>query len=108
MIVTLTERKEARVAQIRDGIARLRPELADYARRNGGEFWLYGSAASGDLHYDSDVDILADFAPDALSAAVVFAETACTHHCLKPDVKPKSWCTEAFIRRIAAKALVLR
>jgi predicted nucleotidyltransferase len=107
MIVTLTERKEARVAQIRSGLERLRPELAGYARHNGGEFWLYGSAASGDLHYDSDVDILVDFAPDVLAAAVVFAEDACARHGLKPDVKPKSWCTDAFIVRIAPKTLVL-
>jgi predicted nucleotidyltransferase len=108
MIVTLTERKEARVAQIRSGIERLRAELADYARHKGGEFWLYGSAASGEVHYDSDVDILVDFAPDVLAAAVVFAEDACTRHGLRPDVKPKSWCTDAFILRIAAKAVVLR
>jgi predicted nucleotidyltransferase len=108
MIVTLTERKEARVAQIRGGLERLRIELADYARRNGGRFWLYGSAASGDVRYDSDADILVDFEPDVLSAAVVFAEGACTRLGLKPDVKPKSWCTDAFICRIAAKALVLR
>jgi predicted nucleotidyltransferase len=108
MIVTLAERKEAQVARIRSGLERLRIELADYARRNGGRFWLYGSAASGDVRYDSDIDILVDFAPDALSPAVVFAEQACTRFGLKPDVKPKSWCTDAFIRRIAAKAVVLR
>jgi len=107
MIVTLAERKKARVEQIRSDIARLRAELAAYARRHGGRFWLYGSAASGDLRYDSDVDILVDFEPPGLAVAVRFAEQACTGLGLKPDVKPKSWCTEVFIRRIGAKALVL-
>jgi predicted nucleotidyltransferase len=60
------------------------------------------------VRYDSDVDILVDFAPDALSRAVVFAEQACTRFGLTPDVKPRSWCTDAFIQRIAAKAVVLR
>lgn len=107
MIVTLAERKKARVEQIRSNVEILRGELSEYAHRHGGRFWLYGSAASGQLRYDSDVDILVDFEPDALSAAVVFAEDACTHLGLKPDVKPKSWCTDAFIHRIAAKAQVL-
>jgi predicted nucleotidyltransferase len=107
MIVTLAQRKEARVAQIRSDIERLRTELADYARQAGGRFWLYGSAATGDLHYDSDVDILVDFEPKALTEALTFAEEACRRHGLKPDVKPKSWCTDAFIGRIASQAVVL-
>jgi predicted nucleotidyltransferase len=108
MIVTLAERKKVRAAQIRSGIERLRGELADYAHRNGGRFWLYGSAASGEVRYDSDVDILVDFEAEALAAALAFAEDACARHDLKPDVKPKSWCTDEFVRRIAAKAVVLR
>ena len=107
MIVTLTERKKARVAQIRSGIERLRVELAAYAREHGGRFWLYGSAASGDLRYDSDVDILVDFEEAGLSAAVGFAEQTCVRLHLKPDIKPKHWCTDEFIRRIAPKAQVI-
>jgi predicted nucleotidyltransferase len=103
----LAERKKARVEGIRSGVERLRGELADYARRHGGRFWLYGSAASGELRYDSDVDVLVDFEADVLSAAVVFAEDACARHGLKPDIKPKSCCTDAFVRRIMPKALVL-
>jgi predicted nucleotidyltransferase len=107
MIVTLAARKKARVDQIRTAVARLRIELADYTTRHDGRFWLYGSAATDDLRYDSDVDILVDFDPAALAAAVGFAEQACTRLSLRPDVKPKSWCTEAFIRRITTKAVVL-
>jgi len=107
MIVTLAERKKAQVERIRGGVERLRGELAGYGTAHGGRFWLYGSAATGDLRYDSDVDILVDFEPPTLSAAVGFAEQACVRLGLKPDIKPKSWCTPEFIRRIAAKTLVL-
>jgi predicted nucleotidyltransferase len=107
MIITLAERRRARVEQIRSSIETLRGELRDYAVRHNGSFWLYGSAASGDLHYDSDIDILVDFRSAVLTDAVAFAEGACTRLGLKPDIKPKSWCTEAFIQRIASKAQVL-
>jgi predicted nucleotidyltransferase len=108
MIVTLAERKEARVAQIRSGIEQLRVELTGYARRHRGRFWLYGSAASGNVRYDSDVDLLVDFEPNELSAAMSFAEDVCRRLSLMADLKPKSWCTDAFVDRIAPKALVLQ
>lgn len=107
MIVTLAERKKARVEQLRSGIERLRVELTDYGRRHEGRFWLYGSAASGDLHYDSDVDLLVDFEQSKLSASMTFAEEACRRLALKADIKPKAWCTDDFLRRIAPKAVVL-
>lgn len=107
MIVTLSERKKARVAAIRSGVERLRAELTDYARLHRGRFWLYGSAASGDLRYDSDVDILVDFGADRVSAAWRFAEEACMRLGLKPDIRPLAACSEAFIERIAPKAQVL-
>jgi predicted nucleotidyltransferase len=107
MIVTLAERKRARTEQIRHGIERLKVELADYAGKNHGRYWLYGSAASGNLRYDSDADILVDFEADALPAAMTFAEDACARLGLKPDIKPKSWYKVEFLRRIEPKALVL-
>jgi predicted nucleotidyltransferase len=107
MIVTLAERKKARTKQIRQGIERLKAELADYAKSNHGRYWLYGSAASGNLRYDSDADILVDFEPAALSAAMTFAEDACARLGLRPDIKPKSWCKAEFLQRIEPKALVL-
>jgi predicted nucleotidyltransferase len=107
MIVTLAQRKKARVDQIRQGIEHLRAALAEYARNNDGRFWLYGSAASGDLRYDSDADILVDFDPAALPAAMSFAEETCVRLGLKPDIKPKSWCKAEFLQRIEPMALVL-
>jgi predicted nucleotidyltransferase len=107
MVVTLEERKKARVAALRSGVERLRVELTDYARRHSGRFWLYGSAASGELRYDSDVDLLVDFDEDRLSAAATFAEGACRRLGLRLNCMPRAWCTDEFIRRISFKATIL-
>jgi hypothetical protein len=104
MIVTLAERKKARVDQIRRGIEQLRGELAAYAARYGGRFWLYGP---GGLRYDNEVHILVDFPAEILFAATTLAEQTCGHLGLRPNIMPKSWCTAEFIQRIAPKTLVL-
>jgi predicted nucleotidyltransferase len=106
-VVTLSERKRLRVDQIRAGISALREELARYGRAHGGSFWLFGSAATGDLHYESDVDILVDFEDPRMVAALDFAEHTCDRLCLRPDISPKSWFASAFIDRIKPTALVL-
>ncbi len=106
-VVTLAQRKEARVAEIRAGLERLREELAEYGAANGGQFWIYGSAVTGRLRFDSDIDVLADFDDSRVNDAVDFAEAACVRLRLKPDVRPKSWCSEAFLARIIPQALVL-
>ncbi len=111
-VQTLDERKRARAEEIREGVARLRDELAEYGRTHGGRFWLcrfwlYGSAVTGRIHYDSDIDILVDFDRSRIAAAFEFIETACTRLRLKLDAQPKAWCTAAFIDRISSKVLVL-
>ncbi len=106
-VLTLQQRKQARVAAMRAGFALLREELADYGRRDGGRFWVYGSAATGRLHYESDIDILADFDEARVSAALDFVERRASELGLKADVQPKAWCTEEFLARISESALVL-
>ena len=105
--MTLAERKRVRVDQIRAGVARLREELAEYGRSHGGKFLLYGSAATGRIHYDSDVDIIVDFADIDVAAAVDFVEAACARLQLEADVQPKSWCKESFLRRIEPTVSIL-
>lgn len=106
-VVTLDEQKRARVEEIRTDFARLRAELADYGRTHGGKFWIYGSAVTDRLHYDSDIDVLVDFDRSQTPAAFDFLESACTRLKLKLDAQPKAWCSPAFIDRISSKALVL-
>lgn len=106
-VITLTERKKARADEIRAGFGRLRERLAEYGRIHGGRFLVYGSSATGDFHFESDIDILVDFDPARTAAATDFVERSCAELRLKADVQPVSWCTPEFLKRISATALVL-
>ena len=99
-IITLPERKAAEAERRRRAVDDLRPALAAYAREHGGRFLLFGSAARGDMRYDSDVDILVDFPPDALDDAWNFAERACWDRRLEPDITSFSWCKGHFLERV--------
>ncbi|MGA3400782.1 MAG: nucleotidyltransferase domain-containing protein [Acetobacteraceae bacterium] len=106
-IVTLTERKAAEAERRRQAVESLRAALIDYARAHGGRFLLFGSAARGTMRYDSDVDILVDFPPDALDDAWSFAERACFERHLEPDITPFSSCKGRFRERVAPDLQVL-
>jgi len=106
-VQTLDQRKRARVEEIRAGFDRLRQRLAEYGHEHGGKFWVYGSAVTGLLHYDSDIDILVDFDRSQTPAAFDFLESACAELKLKLDAQPKAWCSPAFLERVSSKALVL-
>ena len=103
-VQTLAQRKEARVDEIRAGGARLREALAVYGRAHGGRFLIYGSAATGRLHYESDVDLLVDFPADLTSEALDFVEDECARLKLNVDAQPKAWCKPAFLSRIMPQA----
>ena len=105
--LTLTEIKDAERQRRRGEVARLRGELAAYAAQHGGRFILYGSAARDTMRHDSDVDILADFPPDTLDDAWVFAEAACWRLGLTPDIRPMAWCSRTFLDHIARDAVSL-
>jgi predicted nucleotidyltransferase len=106
-IVTLPERKAAEAERRRRAVEDLRDALTAYARAHGGRFMLFGSAARGTMRYDSDVDILVDFPPDALDDAWSFAERACWDRQLDPDITPFSWCRGRFRERVTPDLLVL-
>lgn len=106
-IVTLPERKRDEAARRARSATALLPVLTAYARDHGGRFLLYGSAARGQMRFDSDVDILLDF-PDATQTdAWSFAETACWDLGLEPDLLPFGWCKPDFLDHIAPDLRVL-
>ena len=105
--VTLRERKAAKVAAIKAGVEELAPILADYARAHGGRFILYGSAARGDVRYDSDVDILADFSMEAEPAALAFAEEECHRLRLTADVLSWAFVGKRLRERVGAEGRIL-
>ena len=106
-IVTLTERKTAEAERRRLGVKALLPVLADYARAHGGRFLLFGSAARGEMRYDSDVDLLVDFPPECASDAWNLAEAACWDRGLEPDVMRLDWCKQTFLDHIAPELRVV-
>ena len=106
-VVTLAERKAAEAGRSRLAGADLRAVLTVYARAHGGRFLLFGSAARGEMRYDSDVDILLDFPRDALDDAWSFAEHACWDRRLNPDITPFSSCKGRFRERVTPDLDVL-
>jgi predicted nucleotidyltransferase len=106
-VQTLADRKKASVEEIRRSFARLREELARFGHSHHGKFWVYGSAITSKFHPGSDIDIIADFDDTQTKHALDFVEKTCARLRLKPDVQPKSWCTDAFIKKIFPKAHLL-
>jgi predicted nucleotidyltransferase len=106
-IVTLSERKAAEATRRQRAVGELRLALDAYGRAHGGRFLLFGSAARGDMRYDSDVDILLDFPPDRLSSAWRFAERACRDRRLEPDIMPFEWCKDDFLAHARPDFVVL-
>jgi len=106
-IITLAERKATEAGRRRAAVETLMPALAAYARAHGGRFLLFGSAARGQMKFDSDVDLLMDFPPDTLDEAWKFAEAACWDRGLEPDLLPYGGCKPAFLDHIAPDIQVL-
>jgi predicted nucleotidyltransferase len=106
-IITVAERKAAEATRRQRAVAQLRRALDGYARAHGGRFLLFGSAARGQMRYDSDVDILVEFPPDRQAAAWNFADRACWGQRLDPDVMASAWCTDEFLALVRSDAEVL-
>lgn len=87
-IVTLPERKAAEAARRTAAVEALIPVLTEYARAHDGRFLLFGSAARGQMRWNSDVDLLVDFPDEAMAEAWRFAEQACRDRDLDPDIQP--------------------
>lgn len=101
IVVTVAERKAAKVAALKAGLAELRAELSARARELGGAYLLYGSAARGELRHDSDIDLLLDFPDDdADRRAWDAAEAACSRLKLPHDIRPVRWCSERFLQHV--------
>jgi Nucleotidyltransferase domain len=102
---TISEIKTAGVSRIALGVAALKEELTKYAQTHHGSFVIYGSVARGNFRFDSDVDVLVDFPPEAVSEAWRFCEDACRKHGLVPDVQPKYLCSPKFLQRLSTGAM---
>ncbi len=107
-IETLADRKRRAVSEMSRAIEQLCADLKAYAVAHDGRFILFGSAASGRLKFDSDVDLLLEFSPAEESEAWRFAEDACWKRKLTPDVRPLRFCEDKFVKHILEAARVIR
>jgi predicted nucleotidyltransferase len=106
-IVTLPERKAREAARRAEAVARVSARLAGYARAHGGRYLIYGSAARGEMRFDSDLDILVDFPPALHAESWRFAEDACAQALLPADIRPYAWCSERFLAHVSPDWTVL-
>lgn len=79
-------------------------KLQAYAREKGGRYLLFGSAARGEMRYDSDMDFILDFAPEEVPAARSLAEDLCAAEGLRCDHFQFSSLSTAFLERILLHA----
>jgi len=109
--VTISDRKNAKVEAILAALPALERDLADYAKAHGGRFWLFGSAVTGRLHYDSDIDVLADFPVgdigNALGNALDFVQDWGAKHDLPIDAFGLAYCKPDFLERVMPRAKAL-
>ncbi len=100
--LTVAERKRQSAERLAAAAEAVIRELADYARETGGpgRFIVFGSAASGEMRYDSDFDVIVDFPAAEEAAAYNAVEEFCDRHGIKPDVLPASMIDSGFIERV--------
>lgn len=106
-IVTIAERNARALRRRQDAIARAIDDLRTYALEKGGRFLIFGSAATGHVRSDSDLDIIVDFPPDSEHSAREKAEEICSLHGVPADVEAISWSSAKFLERIGPHAMVL-
>lgn len=85
----------------------LSDRLGPYAREKGGRYILYGSLARREARFDSDVDLLLDFPPEAEGEAWRQAECLCAELGIEHDIKPVGWCDPQFVAKIMPRARIV-
>lgn len=107
MTVTVAQRKARTVARLNEAAKAAGQDLRSYALQNGGRFILSGSTATGNLKYDSDIDLIVDFAPPDDRPAYAEAERICIAHGLSPDVHYLAEVSDRLLARIKDERVVI-
>lgn len=107
MVVTLTERKSRAIARLKAGFESATTSLAAYAATRGGRFVIFGSFARGDIHFDSDCDVMVDFPTNLARDARAAAETILREHGLKPDAYLAAEVSDSLMLRVRRDGVVL-
>jgi hypothetical protein len=75
-----------------------------YAREKGGRYLLFGSAARGEMKFDSDIDVLVDFPEDQMRDAMNAVEDFCDDEGLPCCALPFETRSRSFLERILTTA----
>ncbi|WP_167591835.1 nucleotidyltransferase family protein [Jiella endophytica] len=106
-VVTISERKMREASRRSAAAARVAARLRDYARREGGRFVLFGSAARGTMDHKSDLDVLVDFPIAREHEAFAYLEEACRLEGLDLDALTFRTMSTDFLERNARDLQVL-
>lgn len=107
MYPSLEERKRGEAARREAAVSDVVDLIRPFARSCGGRFLLYGSAARGEMRYDSDVDFLLDFPAESEAEAWRLVEELCHERKIEVDIKPLSWCAPGFVEKVRTEAAVI-
>lgn len=106
-VTTLPERKRAEAARRRQAADEAVSVLRDFARANGGRFVVFGSYVTGQMRYDSDLDLLVDFPAARSAEAWHFAERLSASLDVRIDLQDAGTSRQEFVDRISRTGLVL-
>ncbi|MEE2952081.1 MAG: nucleotidyltransferase domain-containing protein [Pseudomonadota bacterium] len=99
--LSLEERKAREASRRRTVVDTVVDALDRYAKAHGGRFHVVGSAVTGQMRYDSDLDVLVEFPPDHEHDAFTFVEDLCIEHRLPLDALAFRTMSARFLARNA-------
>ncbi|WP_170923176.1 nucleotidyltransferase domain-containing protein [Fulvimarina manganoxydans] len=97
----LEERKALEANRRRAAADSVMDALERYAKAHGGRFHVVGSAVTGQMRYDSDLDVLVEFPPNHEHDAFTFVEDLCIEHRLPLDALAFRTMSARFLARNA-------
>ncbi|MDB5542759.1 MAG: uncharacterized protein JWQ89_4486 [Devosia sp.] len=108
MVVTIAARKAGKTERLQRAIAAAMQRLASYAAGHAGRFLVFGSAARGELRFDSDFDVVVAFPKAAERTARDYAEAISIELGLKPDIILIGDACSSLLERVHRDAVVLQ
>ena len=103
-IIDRSKEAAERLAAIQEAMSK----LAKPAREFGGRYRVYGSAARGDTHWMSDLDVMLEFPLETINAAEKAAYEICEKAGVPCDIAYPGWQGEEFMRRVRAESVCIR
>ena len=107
MFLTVAQRGEIEASRRAEAAKLACVSLSEHARRLGGRYILYGSAARGTMGRESDMDILLDFPSGSEAEAWRAAEAVCREHDMPHDIMPMAWTEPRFVEKVLQEGIVL-